>query len=176
MNLIKQFFLQRKVRAVQREVKRPRSTMSYAEVRQVGVFLIAHEEEHQRQLTQFIRALQRDNKQVTVLTYFGKQRDIAYPFEHEFFTEADIDLWGEVHSASVLHFVQKPFDYLYCLSLDEPLVQDWLLATSNAKCRIGPHWQGKEHLFEMMVALSPGQGLGALIEQVQHYTKALVAH
>jgi hypothetical protein len=165
--------LQAKLKKAMRETQPSRSTLNYSEVKTVGLFFITHHEEMQKHISNFLRSLQRDGKQVTALTYFGKERDIAYSFDHDFFMETEIDTWGEFTANSVINFINKPFDYLYCISTDQSDVQDLLMLMSKAKCRIGPYQPGKEQFFELMLALKPGEDVDKLIEQALHYTRAI---
>ncbi len=173
ISVIKQYFLRRKLQGAIRKARPKRATLNFGDVKTVGVFFVTHEESRQKDIANFIRNLQRDGKQVMALTYFGKERDIAYSFDHDFFMENEIDYWGELQSNSAINFVNKAFDYLYCISTDQSEVQDLIMMMSKAKCRIGPYQPGKEHLFELMLALQPGEGVDKLIDQASYYTRAI---
>jgi hypothetical protein len=173
LSFVKQYFLRLKLKNAIRENLPTRATLNFGEVKSVGVFFVAHDDEKQKHIGNFIRTLQRDGKQVSCLTYFGKERDIAYAFDHDFFMEDEIDLRGGFLSNAVNNFINKPFDYLYCISTDQSEVQDLIMCLSRAKCRIGPYQPGREHLYELMLALKPGEDVDKLVEQALHYTRAI---
>jgi hypothetical protein len=88
----------------------------------------------------------------------------------------DLRLWGAITHPQARDFVNTPFDYLYQVDLQGHPMVDYLLAKSQAKCRVGYYDTSRTGLFEMMVKFdkrTTGNDLDSLIAQMVHYTQLL---
>lgn len=151
----------------------PRKVVNYAEARHIGVLFMARQEEDFPVINRFVSQLQKDNKQLTLLTYLDKISSNPYHFRYDVFTRQHISTLGKIKSAEVNQFVYGRFDFLFCLNTEPFALFEWIMNHSQAKCRVGPYFPGQEQGYEIMIQLPEGASLGLLSEQMFVYTKAL---
>ncbi|MBX2844303.1 MAG: hypothetical protein KTR26_21225 [Flammeovirgaceae bacterium] len=173
MNPIKEFFLNLQTsRAVKRN-KAKRISTNYSEVKSVGILFLIENDSHHEAMNKFVKGLMKEGKKVEAMTYFTREHDNPYNFSYNFFDEKDISLTGGLKGEKVVAFMEKEFDYLFFVALKQTLAFDFILASSKAKCRVGPFFEGKEEFFELMVNLGSGEGVNKLIDGMKHYTKEI---
>jgi hypothetical protein len=100
----------------------------------------------------------------------------AHHLDFPTITLRDLRLWGAITHPQAQDFVNTPFDYLYQVDLQGHPMVDYLLAKSQAKCRVGYYDASRTGLFEMMVKFdkrTTGNDLDSLIAQMVHYTQLL---
>lgn len=173
MNSIKKFFFDWRSTQLLRKFRAPRQTLNYKEAKSVGILFITHNDNMHQAVNHFIKMLKQEGKKYTALTFFDRQSDNPYTFKYDFFTEKDIDFFGNIKSEPVTEFINTDFDYLYCLCTEPTDVFDPILASCKAKCRVGFFRENKVGLFEMMIQLKPEESVDKLIDQMVHYTKAI---
>jgi len=127
-----------------------RSSVSYAAARSVGVLFSVVDKAKHEVVKDFIKKLEHDGKQVTVMEYLPPDKQ-NFEFKFDFFTENDISFWGKITSANALKFADTAFDYLFYLDTEPNPLMMHLLAMSKAKCRVGRQWQDSPSYFEFMV-------------------------
>ncbi|MEN7549214.1 hypothetical protein AAG747_14920 [Rapidithrix thailandica] len=174
MNFIKSYFLGIKAqKARQKSLACERETFNYEQASSIGLlFRVANGNGEHQYINQFVQGLKRDGKKVETLTFFDRTEDSPYDFPFNFFTEKDISNFGVFTSSKIHNFIEKKFDYLFCINLDEFEPFDLILSASKAKCRIGKYDEQRAQLFELMIQVE-GNSIKQLIEQIQHYTKAI---
>ena len=160
-------------RAVKKQATR--QTVNYKDTKSIGILFKVSEEDKHDFINNFVHALEKDGKSVEALTYFTRDHDNPYDFKYAFFTDKDVSVMGEIKSQSVKSFMDKNFDYLYCITREDIAVFDHILSKSKAKCRIGKYEDGKTHLFEFMVNFNDETKLDEMIKEIHHFTKA-IAH
>ena len=76
----------------------------------------------------------------------------------------------------VNEFVERRFDYLYCISLHPFPVFDFIMERSQAKCRIGKYDINHINSYDLMVEPSSDNDSVELILQMIHYTKTMLVN
>lgn len=174
MNSIKKFFLTLRNKHFLKDTRNRRSTLNYSEVKSVGLIFYTQNEQMHLHINTFVNKMRKENKEVEALTFFERNHDNPYNFRYAFFTEKNIGWSGRIKSQEVENFIQKEFDYLYCIAVEEDLrFFEPILARSKAKCRIGNYQVQHESFFELMVSLQSSQDIDILITQMLHYTQAI---
>ncbi|TAH17546.1 MAG: hypothetical protein EAZ08_13555 [Cytophagales bacterium] len=175
MNFIKKTFLDWKIKkAINLQKNIRRQTLNYDEASIIGVLLKSEDPAMTQAVQNFLQRLAKDHKKVTVVVYHTTSENVInFQFQHYSFTEKEIDNWGSIRSEIVENFILQSFDYLYCISKEEEPVFQYILAKSQAKCRIGKYNPKNEVFFEMMINQKPEQGIDIFIEQALHYTKSI---
>ncbi|MEL6412790.1 MAG: hypothetical protein AAFQ08_01555 [Bacteroidota bacterium] len=93
-------------------------------------------------------------------------------------TRQDVGLWGNITQPQADAFVSTAFDYLYQVDAagGDPEL-DYLVAKSQAKCRVGHYTPARTALFEVMVTIDSSLAIDiateALIAQMLRYTQML---
>lgn len=158
-------------RAIKKATKR--QTLNYKDAKTIGILFKVAEEDKHDYINTFVHTLKKEGKSVEALTYFNRDHDNPYNFKYSFFTDKDVSVLGEIKSESVKSFMQKDFDYLYCITREDITVFDHILSKSQAKCRVGRYEDGKTHLYEMMLNFKDDTKLDEIIQEIHHYTKAI---
>ncbi|OJJ15753.1 hypothetical protein BKI52_36130 [marine bacterium AO1-C] len=150
-----------------------RATSNYQDAKNIGILFKIEDDEKHDALNAFVKTLQSEGKNLTLLTYFERLENNPYNFRYEFFSKKDITTLGKIKSRPVQNFIETPFDYLYCVTVNHFLPFDSILLKSQAKCRIGRYFPEQESCFELMLDLKETNGVDELIQQMLHYTKKL---
>lgn len=177
MNFLKKFFLEWKIKQALKEHKVlvNRRTPNYEEAKSVGILVYTSNPTDFVEVKKLIEAFTKDKKKVIALVYFPKQENLStLDFQHYVLTDKEIDTWGNIKLEIVQNFIEQSFDYLYCISREEVLVFQYVLAKSKAKCRIGEYSEKNAVFFEMMIHLKAEQDIKTFIEQALHYTQSII--
>jgi hypothetical protein len=117
------------------------------------------------------------SKRVTVLCY----TKVPMQTPHCVFptiTHHDLPLWRTITHPKAYTFVNTSFDYLFHADLEGHPMLNYLLAKSQAKCRVGHYNAARTSLFEIMVTFdkkADGNAVDDLVAQMMHYTQLLQA-
>jgi len=165
--------LQKRIARALKKNSARRVTLNFKDARRIGIlFLIQQEGQHQA-MNRFVDVLKKEGKMMEAMTWFSQAHGSPYNFPYNFFTEKDIDATGKLKSQEVDRFIEQPFDYLYCICNQRHLVFDYILAKSQAKCRIGKHAPDSEKFFELMVTGKDNEPEDHLMQNMLHYTQAI---
>jgi hypothetical protein len=176
MNSIKKFFLQLRLK-YQKPKTILRKTLNYEQTKHIGFLFYTTHRQTSTTINRFMKELLTDNKEVDALTYTENHAENPYGFKYDICTEKEINIIGQITSPKVKEFINKEFDYLYCVAVEKCDVIDYILRNSKAKCRIGCFDGNNADNFEMMMVLQANEDVDKLIEQIIQYTKkALVAN
>lgn len=173
-NIIQKFVGQDKQSTAGAQIER--KTINYNDARSVGVLFSSSNEDNHKAITYFVKLLQKDNKKVNVLAYFDEKHTNPYDFRFDFFTKKDVDYLGRINCLQVNEFMEKKFDYLYCINPQPFPLFDYILQRSQAHCRVGKYHSETTDCFELMVDTRESNDTVDLILQMLHYTKSLLVH
>lgn len=144
----------------------PRSSVSYADAKQIGVLFSVEDKAKHEVVKDFIRKFEQDGKQVKVMEYLPPDKQ-NFEFKFDFFTENDVSMWGKITAPGALKFANTPFDYLFYLDTEPNPLLVHLLALSKARCRVGRQWAEGITYFEFMVQAP--SGIRELAETMRKY-------
>jgi len=170
MFAIQEKFTQMKIRQT---IKKParREAIAFENIRTVGVIFTVKDLRKHEAVKKFIRNLENEGKRVEVISFLGKDKD-NHEFMFDFFTEKNVNFWGNVMAENLKKFVETPFDYLVCLDLEMNIFIDVALARTKAKCRVGGYVENKTDLLEYII--KPAQkNFDKLADDIYHYLKSL---
>jgi hypothetical protein len=171
MNVFKQIFK----KAEPKLLDTPRKTVNYESAIEIGVLFSSAGEDNHKAINYFVKLLQKDRKQVRVLAFFEEKHSNPYDFRFDFFTNTDVDFKkGTVSSVQVEDFMQKKFDYLYCINSQPFEPFHYILRKSQASLRVGKLEPESLDCFELMVDIPENASTVDLILQMLHYTKSLI--
>lgn len=152
-----------------------RVNIGFDQSKAMGILYNGDDPEKREAVHQLVMQLRQLGKQVTVLCYVSSHQQVSNPIEVTV-THRDIRLWGKITAPQAKAFVDTSFDYLYRVDLDSHPILDYLLAQSNAKCRIGYYRTGRTPLFDLMVGLAGSLKDGevtSLATQMLHYSQLI---
>jgi len=175
MSRIKQkilaFYTQRIVRAD----RIARTNVGFQQAQHIGILYRADNPQKHKVVNHLAEALKNKGKKVTGLCYTPLPTlQAANTFAT--ITDRDLQLWGNITHPRARAFVNTPFDYLFQVDIVGHPVINYLLAKSQAKCRIGYYDTVRTGLFEMMVTFDRQAGsddMDTLTKQMVHYVQRL---
>ncbi len=175
MNAVKKYFLERHNQSPKvRDLEGERHTLNYEDTEQIGVLFLTRNEKMFRFINRFYEKIKADGKSFDALTFDYDIRQSPYIFPYSFFKVQDISLFGKIKSSVVEEFINKEFDYLYCVTVEPDIdMFDQILARSKAKCRVGNYREDKSDLYEMMIRLNGDEDIDKLIAQMLKRTQAI---
>jgi hypothetical protein len=159
-------FLKYKTKAFLKNSVVVRASLPYRQANNIGIIFTVEDKSKHDQVKEFVRRLELEGKQVKVISFLPKNKD-NYEFMFDFFTEKDINIWGNVKSETAVRFADLPFDYLFYLdTTPNPHLLN-MLARSKARCRVGKYFPQGEPFFEFM--LDTKDGVRSLIDSIHRY-------
>ncbi|MGD1840259.1 MAG: hypothetical protein ACFB0B_05090 [Thermonemataceae bacterium] len=153
-----------------------RQTVNYKDAHNIGILFSSSHEENHKAINYFVKLLQKDGKKIHVLAYFEEKHTNPFDFRFDFFTKQDIDSHGRVQCLQANEFMEKRFDYLYCINPQHLGYFEYILHRSQAKCRVGKYHPESVGSFELMINTLDCADTVDLILQMLHYTKGLITH
>ena len=154
-----------------------RTNVGFRQAQSIGILYTGDSAKKQQIVQRLVSQLQQLGKQVTILCCAKASKAIEKT-NVPTITYQDIQLLGKIIHPQARAFVNTPFDYLYQIDVEGHPVLDYLLAKSQARCRVGYYTAARAGLFEMMVmpqSTSASSKLEDLIAQMLHYTQLLKA-
>jgi hypothetical protein len=85
------------------------------------------------------------------------------------FNLRDLNWYGAPKNDYIHEFINKEFDILIDLSLDDVFVFNYISGLSRSKFKVGRHNDNYLDCFDLMIKMEPNASLEAFIEQVVHY-------
>ena len=150
-----------------------RKNIPYSSAQTVGVlFSVADLEKHEA-IKHFVHLLEKDKKNVTVLSYLGEQKE-NFEFRYDYFNLADLSFFGQLKSESAEKFAKQKFDFLFHLDpiATNPLM-DYILSECKALCRVGIKSGEQNAVYELVIKPEQDKTILEIVEEVYRYTKAL---
>ncbi len=80
---------------------------------------------------------------------------------------------GKILKPDVREILSKEYDYLIHADMESNMYADLILAQSNAKCRVGKHFEEREKHYELMIGIPEEKKINFLLDQVYHYIKVI---
>jgi hypothetical protein len=152
-----------------------RVNVGFQQAQSMGILYSAESPQKHEAVRCFATQLNKLGKKVARLCYAVAPLHAAQ-LDFPTITPRDLQLWGTITHAQAQDFVNTSFDYLYQVDLEGHPMLDYLLAKSQAKCRVGYYDPSRAGLFEMMVKFdrkTDGNDIDDLIVQMIHYTQLL---
>ena len=154
-----------------------RTSVGFQQAQNMGILYSSDCTEKHETIRDFSIKLEKMNKKVTILCYaLAPLKNVHLDFPA--ITHHDFQIWGTITHPQAQDFVNTPFDYLYQVDLKGHPMLDYLLAKSQAKCRVGYYDTLRTGLFEIMVTFAEenqGDNIDNLVAQMVRYTKMLRA-
>lgn len=154
-----------------------RINVGFQQAQNMGILYSAESPQKHEVVRHFATQLNKLGKKVAVLCYAIAPLQATH-LDFPTITRRDLRLWGAITDPKAQDFVNTPFDYLYQVDLEGHPMLDYLLAKSQAKCRVGYYDTSRTGLFEMMVKFDKknnGNDIDGLVAQMIHYTQLLRA-
>lgn len=162
------FFLNRELKGthVSREI------INFSTIKRIGILYVLNDPCDYEKIENLVVGLHNQNKEVKALAYVT-QKIISDRFlpklSYDFFSKTKINWFYRPHDAKVTDFIRTRFDVLIDLSIPDCLPLHYILAKSEALCRVGPYSPGKEYLYDLMISRQSNATTEEYFFQVIHY-------
>lgn len=148
---------------------------SFQEAKQIGILFTWEGENKVEIIQHFINELKISGKKCNVLCFYYKKEEIPIK-TFKFFTSKDFDLFGTIKTETLQQFINTKFDFLFHLDTLKNIYIEYILAYSQAKCRVSRLDFEKKDFYDFMVKTGENEGIEHLCRHILHYTKSLVSH
>ena len=142
--------IQHKTKIIGKKNMPLRKNISFAMATTIGVLFTIEDIGKHTAVKNFVNDLKHENKEIDILAFLPKGKD-NHEFLFKFFTGKDFDILGRVKNPHVEEFINKPFDFLFCLDFAANLFIKNVLARSKAKCRVGNYSDTNQSQLELLV-------------------------
>jgi hypothetical protein len=143
-------FLKTKTKSLLKRNKALRANLPYKQAKTVGLIFSVEDKQKHFIIKEFIKKLEHDGKIIQVLEFLPEKHE-NYEFKFDFFTEKDVNFWGNITSAHAIQFSDAPFDFLFYVDMIPNTLVLHLLARSKAKCRVGAYFDEGQNYLELMI-------------------------
>ena len=153
-------------------VNRFRKIVNLNEARSIGILYNLVDENSYRIIEGIVGKLQQTGKEVKAVGLV-RNKSMVNRFlpklSYDFLTRKDINWFGKPTGIRVRDFIQRDWDILIDLSLDNNQSLKYIAGLSNARLKVGPSGKDKEHYYDFMINAAMHTTVIDFYEQVEHY-------
>ncbi len=158
-----------------RHYRRVKSLFSFETSQIIGVVFKTDTQGDFEIVKNFLHFLTEQNNKVVALCFVDYKKVPDYYFLRKgfnFFSRRDLNIFFLPKTQFILDFIEKPFDMLIDLSIDNNFPLYFISSLSKAKFKIGK-LQNEHNCFDVMIDTSKDNTVQSLIEQIKHYVPVL---
>ena len=167
-NKIGNYLLKRESATVGRNLK----MVNLSHAKSIGIIYPLFDVPDYNQVMEFVTQLQKDKKGVKALG-FVQEKELVNRFppklSYDFFSQSNLNWYGKSMNERVQDFVNKEFDILIDLSMDELMPIQYVVGISRARCKVGRFSEDNARYYDLMIKIQPTTTLREFISQVKHY-------
>ena len=129
--------------------KRSISTCNVSSAKNIGILFDATELTSFEIIRNFVKQLEQNNKDITVLGYVDDKKLIdhyLYRKGFNFITKSNLNWFNKPNNDIIESYLKSPFDVLFNLSLKELYPLQFILALSKAKLKVGKYSPSQKYL------------------------------
>ncbi len=147
--------------------KTPREMLNIGQAKRIGILLDAKYAEDIITVTKYAESLSKKNKEVSILSFQNnKEKENNNP---RFLNKLDVNWFNIPSKEKIEDFQQKKLDILIAAFVNECLPLEYVVATSNARFRVGAFNDSKSDYFELMINTKKDASLKYLLQQIDHF-------
>ena len=160
-------------------VIRNRAMINLTGATSIGILYPLYDLPDYNKVEAFVSGLQKKNKELRVLGYL-QHKDLATRFlpklSYDFFSQHDVNWYFKPVNIKVQGFIEKEFDLLIDLTLEEHLPLKFVAGLSRARCKVGRFSEENTRYYDLMIKVDKKQNLAEFISQIQHYLTIIKPH
>jgi hypothetical protein len=153
-------------------IAHPRIMTSLTESRSIGILYVVNDVPDFEMVESFVGRLQREHKEVKALGYV-RNRNLISRFlprlSYDFFSRKDVTWFYKPVHSKVKDFIDREFDILIDLNLQDFYPLKYISGLSKAKCRVGRYTDDNLEYYDLMIEPKPDISMNEYIEQIHHY-------
>jgi hypothetical protein len=123
-------------------------------------------------ISEFVTQLQHDQKEVKALGFVRNKNLISRflpKLSYDFFSRRDINWFYKPIHSKVRDFIEKEFDILIDLSLQESFTLKYISGLSKAFCRVGRYSEENTANYDLLFYMNSSLPLNDYIKQITYY-------
>lgn len=156
-------------KSVKKEAK-DRGTVSYQSAKKVGFLL--DQGAYEKVYEKLCAIVTKDGKTFEAAVIINERPGIAsFPPECLRVSMEQYSKTGKIIDSKLTKFIDTEFDFLFSIHQNDTPLFDNILASSNAKCRVGVSHGNDVENYELMIAGKPNESIDVLTQRMIHYSK-----
>lgn len=153
-------------------VERQTQMTNLEEARRIGILYTLNDVPDYERVSEFVSQLQGSHKEVKALG-FVKNKSLLQRFlpklSYDFFSKRDLTWFYKPMHRQVRDFIEKEFDLLIDLSLNDSFPLKYISGLSKAMCRVGRFSEQNTEFYDLMFDLNPSATQEEYLGQIRHY-------
>jgi hypothetical protein len=149
-----------------------RQMTNLQEAQRIGILYTLNEMPDYERVSDFVAKLQIDHKEVEALG-FVKNKNLVQRFlpklSFGFFSKRDLTWFYKPIHTQVRYFIEKEFDLLIDLSLQDSFPLKYISGLSNALLRVGKFSEENTAYYDLMIDTKSTMTSDEYLGQIQHY-------
>lgn len=169
---IKQFFWNLSYNKEVSRLQREKKFISFIDALSIGILYNVGEEEEYKRFTAFVSSLQGEKKEIKALGYvkYNLIPHYCYPkLSFDYIIKKNIAWFGKPSGDFVKDFINRDFDILINLNLDDNPLFQYICGLSCAKFKIGRYSQDNEKYLDFMVEAENDISVDDFIKKLMEY-------
>jgi len=153
-------------------VDREKKFITLNDASSIGILYKVGEENDYIKFVNFVSSLQSSKKDIKTLGYvnYNITPHYCYPkLSYDYFTKKQVSWLGIPKSETVKDFINKEFDLLINLTLDDDFFYKYICSLSRAKCKIGRQTIDNEKCLDFMLKIDDSLNVEEFIEKLTQY-------
>lgn len=140
--------------------------------RRIGILYSLDDVPDYDRVSELVTQLQHQQKEVKALG-FVKNKALVQRFlpklSFDFFSQRDLNWFYKPIHSQVKDFIEKEFDLLIDINLEEAFPLQYIAGLSNALCRVGKFSEKSTDYYDVMIDIKPVATPDDFIVHVRHY-------
>jgi hypothetical protein len=153
-----------------------RRMVPLTDARSIGIMYVLSDTADYDLVAAFVSRLQHERKEVKALG-FVKNKILISRFlpklSFDFFSQKDVTWFYKPIHSKVRDFIDKEFDILIDLNLQDFFPLKYISGLSKARCRVGRYSESNMEFYDLMIEPKPGTTMSEYIEQIHHYLSVI---
>ncbi len=149
-----------------------RQMTSLQDAQRIGILYTLNDVPDYERVSDFVAQLQNDHKEVKALG-FVSNKNLVQRFlpklSFDFFSKRDLTWFYKPIHKQVKDFIEKEFDLLIDLSLQDNFPLKYIAGLSNALLRVGKFSEENTAYYDLMIDTKPTMTTDEFLGQIQHY-------
>ncbi|MCK4361542.1 MAG: hypothetical protein KAV70_07330 [Bacteroidales bacterium] len=155
---------------------RERRLISLKDAKDIGILYLLTNNQDYMAISKFVKLLQDQNKRVKALG-FVKQKHLTNRFlpklSFDFFSKKDLNWYGKPSNVFIKDFIEKDFDIIIDMSLQDNYPLQYISGMSKAKLKVGRFGENNSDIYDVMIQNEKNSNLDKYINEVHHYLSIL---
>lgn len=170
----KAYLGKRSIRTYLKNKKRDVTACNVEEAKSIGILFNATHQVSFEIVKALVKDLSTKKNTIDVLGFVNSKQLIdhyLYRKGFDFFTQSQLNWYYKPIVENVQKFIDKPYDILIDLSLDDPFPIHYIIACSRAKFKVGRYYEGQDCLDFMIDMQKEKEAMEKIRDELQKDVK-----